>query len=480
MFEAHEMRLLLRGHVVLSVHAKRQPDVRLRGAIGPRIACDLFDSLVTTGDALSADEPGQPSPSLALGMAWMYISRSGSVHYRIKLRGIDSRITRATVESAGNSKANKKPRIVEDVTENVSEDALWINGTINRLAGKDLELLYEGELYVNIATEKWPTSEIRGRIVPRLAGESHLATDSGPVLLNPVGNSTGNQRAALGWVHVDNECNFHYDVNVASNHPAGTRSRDYPNGLTVLELVDIPRLSINEHGVQTGLPGSSIMLMEEPSGSYGDAPYMPNVRLLEEFTGYQVENSVGDLNKLSLARLDAGVAYLQITEAPAIGSSAPGAQFQGWITNVHVPGSCLPFASGKSELMSEGYTFERAQDDNNEIPMTSARCFYEGKLFEDGKAWTAEHDKCMMCSCQRGRVVCDPVVCPALNCGPSANVVHPTGDCCPMCESKSSLKQHAISNYFRVAYLPLSSISLALTRDAEALLQTRQILQSPS
>ena len=42
-------------------------------------------------------------------------------------------------------------------------------------------------------------AEIRGELVPRFAGESYLATDNGPVLLNPVGNGSGTNRAALGW-----------------------------------------------------------------------------------------------------------------------------------------------------------------------------------------------------------------------------------------------------------------------------------------
>lgn len=467
--EAQEMRLLLRGHILLSVHAKRAPEMRLKGPFGPRIACDLFDSLVTTGDALPADgsangqlsAPAMPSTATAAaaaGLAWMYIGRTGTLHYRIKLRGLQSKVIRVTIESTGSSKTNKKPRVVEDVTDMLSSvtdsseagGVSWINGTVTRMAAKDLELLYEGELYVNVATEQWPASEIRGKLVPRLAGESHLATDNGPVLLNAVGNTTATHRAALGWVHVDKECNFHYDVAVTSSL-LGNGRRDQPHSLTVLELVDIPRISI-EHQAGNSPGSGGIMLMdgsEAAAGSasnYGEVPFMPNIRLLEEFSGYQVENSVADLNKLSLARMDAGVAYLKLTEAPVTGTGSPGAQFQGWLTNVHVPGSCLPIGMGRSvggnlgeqsALGVQGYVFDRAQDDNNEIPMATMRCFYEGKLYDDGRAWTAEHDRCMMCSCQRGRVVCDPVVCPALSCtAPSSAVIHPPGDCCPMCESE--------------------------------------------
>lgn len=451
------MRLLLRGQIQLSVHSKKIPELRLRGTVGPRIACDIFDSLVTSAEAVTAEEVGQPtqSTSSALGLTWMYIGGPyGSLHYRMRLRGLKSKITRVTIETAPTTKPQKRARIVEDVTELVSSGGEWINGSVARLSARDLELLYEGELYVNVATEQWPASEIRGRLVPRLAGESHLSTESGPVLLNPVGNGTVSSRAALGWVHVDKECNFHYDVTTTSTTSIRSHHRDLPGSLTVLELVDIPRISIEPGSNPSGAgTGSGIMLMDgnaesaAPGGnSYGEVAFLPNIRLLEEFSGHQVENSIGDLNKLSLARMDAGVAYLKLTEAPVIGSGNPGAQFQGWLTNVHVPGSCLPYGfkpdAGSAGDTSAGYVFDQrftAQDDNNEIPLTAtARCFYEGKLYEDGSAWTAEHDRCMMCSCRRGgRVVCDPVVCPALNCAPTAKIIQATGDvCCPMCESK--------------------------------------------
>ena len=107
---------------------------------------------------------------------------------------------------------------------------------------------------------------------------------------------------------------------------------------------------------------------------------------------------------------------------------------------VRVPSSCLPTTAAQTnsgdgageQSLGPGYVFDR--QDDNEIPQTS-RCFYENKLYDDGTQWTAEHDRCMMCSCQRGRVVCDPIVCPALTCG-TASVIHPPGDCCPMCQSE--------------------------------------------
>lgn len=76
--EPREMRLLLRGQLILTVYAKRNPEQKLRGAIGTRIACDIFDSLMTSNDTLQ-----QPvRPTVANGLAWMYIGKEGNINYR--------------------------------------------------------------------------------------------------------------------------------------------------------------------------------------------------------------------------------------------------------------------------------------------------------------------------------------------------------------------------------------------------------------
>lgn len=93
------------------------------------------------------------------------------------------------------------------------------------------------------------------------------------------------------------------------------------------------RLSIASEGSSSvGQSGITLMDASEAGYTNGNIPFMPNIRLLDEFTGSQVENSIGDLNKLSLARMNAGVAYLKVTEPPLNGLTP--IQFQGWLTNV--------------------------------------------------------------------------------------------------------------------------------------------------
>ena len=154
----------------------------------------------------------------------------------------------------------------------------------------------------------------------------------------------------------------------------------------------------------------------------------------------EIGNTYGEVPYLSYLRPSQTPQHLKLTESSIIGSisasSTPAVQFQGWLTNVHVPSSCLPYAgAGSSDSGSRlpptfgGVVSSAAAstpDDffldgggvidslasapssssgvNNEIPpIISSRCFHEGRLFDYASAWTAEHDRCMLCSCQRGR-----------------------------------------------------------------------------
>lgn len=95
-------------------------------------------------------------------------------------------------------------------------------------------------MYINVATDR-SESEIRGRLEPRLASPSHLSTENGPILMNAANGS----RAAFGWVHVDKECNFHYDVTIGQDATselyASRRDPTSAPPLTIIELVDLPR-----------------------------------------------------------------------------------------------------------------------------------------------------------------------------------------------------------------------------------------------
>ena len=351
--ESQEMRSLLRGQIAVSVHSKRNSQLRLRGTVANRIACDIFQSHITCNDpsnvqlledsaaasaaaAASASDASKSSAS-SVGLAGFYVNKSGLVDYRILVQGLTSvAAPKITIETM--PAKNRRQRLVEDVSASLTNGAVngWANGTLGRLQARDYELLYEGELFVNVATGESDASEMRGRVAPRLVSEAHQAVGQGAVLMT----ATNGTRSAVAWVNVDAQCALHYDVSLTASRPpspsSSSRGRDRDLTVNVLELIDVPRLATSgaSGAAMTGASRSpsGITLMDggdsfDSAAAAADVLFMPNVRLLDEFSGLSVDNSVGDLSQLTLVRVNSGVAYLKLTETSSD-------QYQAWLTHV--------------------------------------------------------------------------------------------------------------------------------------------------
>jgi len=102
-------------------------------------------------------------------------------------------------------------------------------------------------------------------------------------------------------------------------------------------------------------------------------------------------------------------------------------------TKVHVPQSCLP----KRRINMRGYYNDAETEEENAIKHKHD-CEYEEQVYEDGAQWEAVHDTCTMCSCKRGRVVCDRIMCPALTCAEQHTL---PGACCPVCQNSPAMAQ---------------------------------------
>ncbi|ELK23418.1 von Willebrand factor C and EGF domain-containing protein [Myotis davidii] len=57
------------------------------------------------------------------------------------------------------------------------------------------------------------------------------------------------------------------------------------------------------------------------------------------------------------------------------------------------------------------------------------RCYFHGRWYADGAAFSGDGDECTTCVCQLGSVACSPVDCPITCSYP----FHPDGQCCPVC-----------------------------------------------
>lgn len=98
----------------------------------------------------------------------------------------------------------------QGTVENLSSIG-WPNGTISVLTPKQLELLYNEELAINVGKiNSNNPSLIRGRLVSRSVADSRDSLT--PYLLKRSDTSVPADMVGLIWARIDGECNLYYDV----------------------------------------------------------------------------------------------------------------------------------------------------------------------------------------------------------------------------------------------------------------------------
>lgn len=70
-------------------------------------------------------------------------------------------------------------------------------------------------------------------------------------------------------------------------------------------------------------------------------------------------------------------------------------------------------------------------DESEHQQTTHPSCLHGQKYYQHGAQWTSSVEDCYMCNCHYGRVACDLIVCPTVQC--SVLSTKP-GTCCPTCE----------------------------------------------
>jgi len=90
-----DLRLLTSGRMALSVVNRREPSqLALRGGVGPRVACDIFQAPLTASDTDADAESDVVDNSAVVrsrantpvtGQAWMFIAQDGSLVYNIQV-----------------------------------------------------------------------------------------------------------------------------------------------------------------------------------------------------------------------------------------------------------------------------------------------------------------------------------------------------------------------------------------------------------
>ncbi|KAG8193954.1 hypothetical protein JTE90_011504 [Oedothorax gibbosus] len=377
---------------------------RHKGRIVPKVTCNVFQAVVTTPEW--TDYTKDP----VIGFMILDIGQDGFINYKLHLSdgNLDSVTVKleTEVETPGGIQKNVLQQVVQNLTDS------WGNGTFRHRANQAVEMLLSDDLVVSVyadapnvirvpedgATERSRIDriELRGQIRQRLYTDA-LLNDT-PVLLSGINSTAG----GIAWLSVDRECVLHYQVSVS--------------------------------GLESGEKHLLEMLQVRP-GKHNQ----PMQRVLKRFEGEQVDDVVDDLDGRGLSMLQAGYTFLVVT------SKMPGktkmVHLRAQIQELSTPGECLPRYDVSSMQRGGGAIHGVGggayMDGYNDVYGTDSpnNCLYEDALYDDGAQWKAEHQECSMCSCQRGRVVCERSVCPEPVCD---NPMTIPGECCPFCPGNST------------------------------------------
>ncbi|XP_050434445.1 dorsal-ventral patterning protein Sog isoform X2 [Adelges cooleyi] len=321
-----------------------------------------------------------PKKTRTSGVAWTFINKDGALEYHVKFD--NNAVTELAIASA-------EPRVSAiDLSESVVQD--WSNGTVSTMGPVHLEQLYAEELSLVSGS-----SGFRGRLSWRPVADAR--DSAGPMLLS--NHDDRSTSVGLLWAIVDSDCTLQYEVVLSGSN---VKNRKFE-----LYIEDSPLLV---HG----------------------APVFR--RLLEEFEGPTFEGYVIGLSQEELLRLNVNLVTVDLWD-PKLGQSVLKTEWK----HVHVPTVC--FAREASENDSNNILMNNDESEQQHPSLLS--CFHGQKYYQHGAQWTSTVDECYMCNCHYGRVTCDLIICPIVQCPvPSAK----PGTCCPTCEDNVLENQRNSTN----------------------------------
>ncbi|XP_071998468.1 chordin isoform X2 [Engystomops pustulosus] len=390
---SREMQWLAQGHLKIAVQTERRHGHRISGPITVRKSCDTLQSVLSGGDALNPTKTG------SVGSATITLHENGTLEYQLQVAGIMSVVTAVTLETKPRRKI--KRNILHDLTRDFHEGKAW--GYWTEANARDLHMLLQSELFLNIATKDFPEGELRGQITPLMYSGLWARHEELPIPLAGQFVSPPLKTGSAGhaWVSLDEHCHLHYQIVV-----------------TGLGRAEDAALNAHLHGFAE--------LGEVSESSHG------HKRLLKGFYGSEAQGSVKDLDLQLFRHLNDGTAFIQVST-----KLNPRGEIRG---RVHIPNSC---ESGGVTQTPEDIEHELSEKENirdpEELRKDPRSCYFEGKLRAHGSRWAPDYDrKCSVCSCQKRTVICDPIVCQPANC---TQPIQLPDQCCPVCEEKKENKE---------------------------------------
>ncbi|KAM9442129.1 chordin-like [Salvelinus alpinus] len=386
---SRELFWLSRGQLVITVETESQEPRHISGFITGRKSCDTIQSVMSSGDALTAGKTG------GVGSAFFHLHDNGTLDYQVQLVGVSSEVMGLTIELK--PRRRSKRSVLYDLTPEFDRPSGRAAGSWSRVEARHIHMLLQNELFINVATAHSQEGELRGQIKALLYSGLEAPRHEIPVPLAgqfvapPVLTSAGGH----AWVSVDERCHLHYEIVVAG-----------------LSKADDLTVNAHLHGL------AEIGELDEHSTNHK--------RLLTGFYGSQAQGVLKDISVELLRHLDRGTAFIQVSTKVNTRGEIRG--------RVHVPNNCEFGTRGEVELAEFDDLFVRDPEELKKDPHT---CFFESQHHAHGSLWTPNYNRCFTCSCQKRTVICDPVICPVLTC---SRTIQPDDKCCPMCVERKNPK----------------------------------------
>uniref|UniRef100_A0A4W5PHG5 Chordin n=1 Tax=Hucho hucho TaxID=62062 RepID=A0A4W5PHG5_9TELE len=395
---SRELFWLSRGQLVIAVETEGLDPRHISGFITGRKSCDTIQSVMSSGDALTAGKTG------GVGSAFFNLHDNGTLDYQVQIAGLSSEVVGLTIELK--PRRRSKRSVLYDLAPEFDRPSGRAAGSWSRLEARHIHMLLQNELFINVATAHSQEGELRGQIRGLLYSGLEAPRHEIPVPLAgqfvapPVLTSAGGH----AWVSVDERCHLHYEIVVAG-------------------LSKADDLSVNAH-----LHGFAEI------GELGESS-TNHKRLLTGFYGSQAQGVLKDISVELLRHLDRGTAFIQVSTKVNTRGEIRG--------RVHVPNNCEFGTRGEVEVAEFDDLFVRDPEELKKDPHT---CFFESQHHAHGSLWTPNYNNCFTCSCQKRTVICDPVICPVLTC---SRTIQPEDKCCPVCLGECvCMNEHPEGCYF--------------------------------
>ncbi|MGH0169108.1 UNVERIFIED_CONTAM: hypothetical protein FKN15_076262 [Acipenser sinensis] len=400
-----EMFWLSRGQLEIAVATEGKNPRRISGYITGKKSCDTIQSVLSSGDALTPTKTG------AVGSATLTLHDNGTLEYQIQVAGVASKVTGVTIETKPRRRSRRN--VLFDMTADYSEGR--VVGTWERLNARDIHMLLQNELFLNVATSEYEEGELRGQISSLLYSGLQARLQELPVPLAGQFVSPPVYTSAAGhvWVSVDENCHLHYEIVVS-----GLRKSD-----------DVT-LNAHLHGF------AEIGELDDSSREHK--------RLLKGFYGSQAEGVLKDLSMELLRHLDKGTAFIQVST-----KVNPRGEIRGRKRTVICDPIICPVLDCANVIHLEDRCCPVCEEKKQEkgIKQTEkAGCYFEGdrKIHPPGTTWHPfvppfGYIKCAVCTCRgaTGEVHCEKVNCPRLTC--SNPVRRSPSDCCKECPAEEKV-----------------------------------------